>query len=200
MSEQVSEGTDRRGEILDGKATAVAVREGVAQRVTALVEAGVTPGLAVVLVGEDPASQVYVRNKDKAASAAGIAVQTRKLSAETTQDELEAVVSELNEDPDVHGILVQLPLPKGLDEQRIVEAIDPAKDVDGLHPSNVAALVQGAEGLVPCTPAGCVEILDRHGIELEGKQVVVVGRSQRGIRIDVVVVGHLLALELLSVG
>jgi methylenetetrahydrofolate dehydrogenase (NADP+)/methenyltetrahydrofolate cyclohydrolase len=141
-------------------------------------EEGIQPGLAVVLVGEDPASQVYVRNKDKAASAAGIAVQTRKLSDETTQEELEAVVRELNEDAGVHGILVQLPLPDGIDEQRIVEAIDPAKDVDGLHPANVAALVQGAEGLVPCTPAGCIELLDRHEIPLKGKNVVVVGRSQ----------------------
>ncbi|MCH2103022.1 MAG: bifunctional methylenetetrahydrofolate dehydrogenase/methenyltetrahydrofolate cyclohydrolase FolD [Planctomycetes bacterium] len=166
------------GQILDGKATAMVVREGVAARVAALVADGVQPGLAVVLVGEDPASQVYVRNKDKAASAAGIAVQTRKLAAETTQAELEAVVLELNEDAAVHGILVQLPLPKGLDEQRVVEVISPEKDVDGLHPANVAALVQGVEGLLPCTPAGCIELLDRHDIALEGKHVVVIGRSQ----------------------
>jgi len=178
MTEQKKEEADMRGQILDGKATAMAVREGVAERVAVLVEDGVQPGLAVVLVGEDPASQVYVRNKDKAARAAGIGVQTRKLSAETTQEELEAVVQELNDDASVHGILVQLPLPKGLDEQRIVEAIDPAKDVDGLHPVNVAALVQGAEGLVPCTPAGCIEILDRHEVDLKGKNVVVIGRSQ----------------------
>jgi len=178
MTEQNKEEKEMRGQVLDGKATAMSVREGVAERVTALVDDGIQPGLAVVLVGEDPASQIYVRNKDKAASAAGIAVQTRKLSAETTQDELEAVVQELNNDPSVHGILVQLPLPKSLDEQRIVETIDPAKDVDGLHPVNVAALVQGAEGLVPCTPAGCIEILDRHEIDLKGKNVVVIGRSQ----------------------
>lgn len=178
MTDQNKREGDMRGQILDGKATALAVREGVAERVAALVKDGVTPGLAVVLVGEDAASQIYVRNKDKAASAAGISVQTRKLSAETTQQELEAVVQELNDDASVHGILVQLPLPKALDEQRIVEAIDPAKDVDGLHPVNVAALVQGAEGLVPCTPAGCIEILDRHEIELKGKNVVVIGRSQ----------------------
>ena len=178
MTEKKSEESQMSGQILDGKATAMAVREGVAERVSVLVADGAQPGLAVVLVGEDPASQVYVRNKDKAASAAGIAVETRKLSAETSQDELEAVVQELNEDESVHGILVQLPLPKGLDEQRIVEAIDPAKDVDGLHPVNVAALVQGSEGLLPCTPAGCIELLDRHGIELQGKNVVVIGRSQ----------------------
>lgn len=178
MNDRMNEEGEMRGQILDGKATAMLVREGVAERVAILVEDGVQPSLAVVLVGEDPASQVYVRNKDKAASAAGISVQTRKLSDQTTQEELEAVVQELSNDPDVHGILVQLPLPDGLDEQRIVEAIEPAKDVDGLHPVNVAALVQGADGLVPCTPAGCIEILDRHGIELKGKSVVVIGRSQ----------------------
>ena len=178
MTEERNQESEMTGEILDGKATAMAVREGVAARVAALVADGVQPGLAVVLVGEDPASQVYVRNKDKAASAAGITVQTRKLPAETTQAELEAVVLELNEDAAVHGILVQLPLPKGLDEQRVVEAISPEKDVDGLHPANVAALVQGVEGLLPCTPAGCIELLDRHDIALEGKHVVVIGRSQ----------------------
>jgi len=178
MTEERNQESEMSGQILDGKATAMAVREGVAERVSVLVADGVQPGLAVVLVGEDPASQVYVRNKDKAASAAGIGVQTRKLSAETSQEELEAVVQELNEDESVHGILVQLPLPKGLNEQRIVETIDPAKDVDGLHPANVAALVQGAEGLLPCTPAGCIELLDRHEVELQGKNVVVIGRSQ----------------------
>ena len=166
-----------RTKLIDGKATAIAVREDVAARVATLTEKGVTPGLAVVLVGEDPASQVYVRNKDRAASKAGIAVQTRKLTAETSQAELEAVVDELNADPDVHGILVQLPLPKGLDEGAIVRRIDPAKDVDGLHPANVAALVMGEEGLVPCTPAGCIELCDRYGVDLEGKHAVVVGRS-----------------------
>jgi methylenetetrahydrofolate dehydrogenase (NADP+)/methenyltetrahydrofolate cyclohydrolase len=177
MNTERSDGEMERGRVLDGKATALAVREEVAARVEVLVADGVQPGLAVVLVGEDPASQVYVRHKDKAAHAAGIAVQTRRLVGETSQEELEAVVAELNQDETVHGILVQLPLPEGLDEQRIVEAIDPAKDVDGLHPVNVAALVMGTQGLVPCTPAGCIELLDRHGIELKGKNVVVVGRS-----------------------
>lgn len=177
MNTERSDGEMERGRVLDGKATALAVREEVAARVEVLVADGVQPGLAVVLVGEDPASQVYVRHKDKAAHAAGIAVQTRRLVGETSQEELEAVVAELNQDETVHGILVQLPLPEGLDEQRIVEAIDPAKDVDGLHPANVAALVMGTQGLVPCTPAGCIELLDRHGIELKGKNVVVVGRS-----------------------
>jgi len=164
--------------ILDGKATAKAVREDVAARVAALVDKGVRPGLRVVLVGEDPASQVYVRNKDRAATEAGIDVDTVRLPATTSQADLEAVVAGLNADDAVHGILVQLPLPDGLDEQAVVETLDPNKDVDGLHPDNVAALVQGRPGLVPCTPAGCIELLDRDGFDLEGRHVVVVGRSQ----------------------
>lgn len=164
-------------QLLDGKKTAREVRDEVAKRVKVLAEHGVKPGLAVVLVGEDPASQIYVRNKDRAATEAGIAVQTVRLPAETSQADLLAQVDQLNADSAVHGILVQLPLPDGLDEASVVVAIDPAKDVDGLHPENVAALVQGRRGLVPCTPAGCLEILDRHGIELKGQHVVVVGRS-----------------------
>lgn len=163
--------------ILDGKATAQAVREEVARRVAALVERGLRPGLRVVLVGDDPASAVYVRNKDKAATGAGIDVGTIELPADTTQEALLAEIARLNGDPAVHGILVQLPLPKGLDEDAVVQAIDPAKDVDGLHPENVAALVQGRPGLVPCTPAGCIELLGRAGLELEGRHVVIVGRS-----------------------
>jgi methylenetetrahydrofolate dehydrogenase (NADP+) / methenyltetrahydrofolate cyclohydrolase len=163
--------------ILDGKATALAVRETVAARVAHLVEAGVQPGLTVVLVGEDPASQVYVRNKDRAATAAGYKVETVRLPADTAQADLIAYVERLNADDSVHGILVQLPLPKGLDSDTVVRTLDPRKDVDGLHPENVAALVMGTQGLVPCTPAGCIEILDRHDIELEGRHVVVVGRS-----------------------
>ncbi len=164
--------------ILDGKATAKTVREEVAALVAALSARGVRPGLRVVLVGDDPASQVYVRNKDRAATEAGIDVDTVRLPASTTQEELLAVVRGLNEDPAVHGILVQLPLPEGLDEGAVVQALDPRKDVDGLHSENVAALVQGRPGLVPCTPAGCLELLDRAGVELEGRHVVVVGRSQ----------------------
>ena len=163
--------------ILDGKATAKEVRATVAADVSRLVASGVTPGLAVVLVGEDPASQVYVRNKDRAAAEAGIAVRTVKLPAETTQDELLSVVEGLNSDPAIHGILVQLPLPGDLDEDAVVRAISSDKDVDGLHPMNVAALVQGTPGLRPCTPAGCIELLDRAGFQLEGQHVVVVGRS-----------------------
>ena len=163
--------------ILDGKATAKAVRADVAQRVEGLRARGVQPGLTVVLVGEDPASQVYVRNKDRAAEQAGFRVQTIRRPATLEQSELLELVRELNADESVHGMLVQMPLPKGLDAREIVEAIDPRKDVDGLHARNVGALWRGEEGLVPCTPAGCIEILDRHGIELEGRHAVVIGRS-----------------------
>ncbi|MFT4709195.1 MAG: methylenetetrahydrofolate dehydrogenase (NADP+)/methenyltetrahydrofolate cyclohydrolase [Planctomycetota bacterium] len=169
--------TTQTSKLIDGKATALLVREDVATRVASLKAKGVHPGLTVVLVGEDPASQVYVRNKDRAATAAGFVVDTKKMPMTTTQAELLAVVRALNDDPGVHGILVQLPLPKGLNEGQVVRAISPAKDVDGLHPDNVAALVMGEPGLVPCTPAGCIELCDRYGIDLEGKNAVVVGRS-----------------------
>lgn len=162
---------------IDGKGIAREVRVGVAARVAKLKEAGVEPGLTVVLVGDDAASQVYVRNKDRAATEAGFAVNTVRMSLATTQAELEKVVDDLNADESVHGILVQLPLPKGLDADAIVRRLSPAKDVDGLHPDNVAALVTGGRGLFPCTPAGCIELLDRHKIEIEGKNVVVIGRS-----------------------
>ena len=163
--------------ILDGKATAAAVRAEVQAEVARLRGLGLAPGLVVVLVGEDPASQVYVRNKDKAAQEAGFAVRTLRLPASVTQAALEKEVQALNADPAVHGILVQLPLPKGLDAQRIVRLLDPQKDVDGLHPENVAALALGGKGLFPCTPAGCIEVLDRHDLPLEGRNVVVLGRS-----------------------
>jgi len=174
MMELQSE-TDAR--IIDGKATAMKVREEVARRVAALVTRGVRPGLVVVLVGEDPASEVYVRNKDRAASKAGIEARTIKLAADTSEEALLALVAELNADDSVHGVLVQMPLPEHLDAVAIVHAIDPKKDVDGLHPFNVGALWRGEEGLVPCTPAGCVELLDRHDIEIQGARVVIVGRS-----------------------
>ncbi len=163
--------------IIDGKATAALVHAGVREQAEFLAARGARPGLAVVLVGEDPASQVYVRNKDRAAKESGFEVRTLRLPASTTQAELERVVRELNADRSVHGILVQLPLPKGLDAQRIVRALDPAKDVDGLHPENVAALVMGSAGLFPCTPAGCIELCDRYDVALEGRRVVVIGRS-----------------------
>ncbi len=164
-------------QIIDGKATAKALRAEVREHVLRLSERGLQPGLRVVLVGEDPASQVYVRNKDRAAVEAGFDVDTIRLPATTSQEEVLACVRALNEDPKVHGILVQLPLPGDLDGDRTVEALASHKDVDGLHPANVAALWRGEEGLVPCTPAGCIELLDRYGIEISGKRAVVLGRS-----------------------
>jgi methylenetetrahydrofolate dehydrogenase (NADP+)/methenyltetrahydrofolate cyclohydrolase len=164
--------------VLDGKAIAAAVRADVRRGADELLRArGVRPGLVVVLVGEDPASQVYVRNKDKAAQEAGFAVRTERLPATTALVDLLALIDALNRDASIHGILVQLPLPRHLDAHVVVERIDPTKDVDGLHPANVAALALGRPGLRPCTPAGCLEILDRSEVALEGAEVVVVGRS-----------------------
>jgi len=164
--------------IIDGKGTALAVRAEVAARVAELKRLGVEPSLVVVLVGDDPASHVYVRNKDRAATQAGFRVRTIQLPAQTSQAALMAEVEALNADASVHGILVQLPLPAGLDAKAVVQALDPRKDVDGLHPANVAALWGGEPGLVPCTPAGCIELLDRYGVPIEGSQAVVIGRSQ----------------------
>jgi methylenetetrahydrofolate dehydrogenase (NADP+)/methenyltetrahydrofolate cyclohydrolase len=167
----------RSARILDGKATAAIVRDEVAACAAKLAEHGIQPGLAVVLVGDDPASHVYVRNKDRAAKKAGFAVQTLRLAADTTQAELESAVRTLAEDPAVHGILVQLPLPSHLDSSPVIESIPPAKDVDGLTLASVGALALNQPGMRPCTPAGCVELLDRAGIEIEGQHVVIVGRS-----------------------
>lgn len=163
--------------ILDGKKTAASVRSEVARRVAALRARGVAPGLCVVMVGDDPASLVYVRNKDRAAKEAGFEVRTEILPASTRQAELVALIDRLNRDAAVHGILVQLPLPRGLDADAIVRRVLPSKDVDGLHPANVAALWMGEAGLVPCTPSGCIEVLDRHGLDIAGKRAVVIGRS-----------------------
>jgi methylenetetrahydrofolate dehydrogenase (NADP+)/methenyltetrahydrofolate cyclohydrolase len=163
--------------VLDGKATAAVIRSEVRARVDELKARGIAPALAVVLVGDDPASHVYVRNKDKAAQEAGFAVKTIRLPATTAQSDLAGVVQSLNDDGNVHGILVQLPLPAGLDAGAIVERLDPRKDVDGLHPANVAALAMGRAGLRPCTPLGCLELLERNGIGLAGSHAVVLGRS-----------------------
>ena len=163
--------------ILYGKPVADAVKGQLVDRVRACKDAGVHPGLVVVLVGEDPASQVYVRNKGRACEALGILSETIKLPAETTQEELNALVDRLNRDDRFHGILVQMPLPRHLNGNEIIERISPEKDVDGFHPMTVGRLVQGTPTFLPCTPAGVVEMLDYYDIETSGKHVVVVGRS-----------------------
>ena len=163
--------------ILDGKAVAETVKEDVKTRVEALADRGISVGLATVLVGEDPASHVYVRSKRRLAEATGINSFHHELPADTSQADVEQLVADLNADPAVDGILVQLPLPKGLDSDRVTECIDPSKDADGLHPHNLGLLVLGREGLTPCTPTGIMRILEHYGIEVSGKNVVVVGRS-----------------------
>jgi methylenetetrahydrofolate dehydrogenase (NADP+)/methenyltetrahydrofolate cyclohydrolase len=165
-------------ELISGKEMAVSIREEIKERVTGLREDGLTPGLAVVLLGEDPASQVYVRSKNKAATEAGIYSRQITMSEDTSEDELLGVVSGLNADPEIHGILVQLPLPDQIDEANVLSAIDPEKDVDGFHPVNVGRLASGdPDALAPCTPAGVVAMLLRSGNDPAGKHVVVVGRS-----------------------
>ena len=178
------------GEILDGKRVAATVRGEVRERVARLAARGVVPGLATVLVGDDPASQVYVGGKQKACAEVGIQSFGHKLPATTTQAELMALVRRLGDDPAVHGILVQLPLPKGLDPQAVIEAIPPAKDVDGLHPVSQGRLLAGQPGLRPCTPVGVMRLLDETGVRLQGARVAVVGRS--------VLVGKPVALLLLE--
>ena len=163
--------------LLDGNRTAAAIRADVAAEVATLRGAGVTPRLDVVLAGDDPASRVYVGSKAKACGELGISSHTHELPATVGQRELEALVDQLNADREVDGILVQLPLPAGRDSHAVLDRIDPAKDVDGFHPHNVGLLQQGRPGLVPCTPAGVMELLRREGIEVAGRRVVVVGRS-----------------------
>ena len=160
--------------LIDGKAVAATLRASVAKRVA---EAGFTPGLTVVLVGDDPASAVYVRTKDRAAREAGIEARTIRLPVETPQAELLRQIEALNDDPSVDGILVQLPLPKGIDPQAVIAAIDPAKDVDGFHPLNVGALADGRPRLVPCTPLGVMKLLRAMEIATAGARALVLGRS-----------------------
>jgi methylenetetrahydrofolate dehydrogenase (NADP+)/methenyltetrahydrofolate cyclohydrolase len=165
-------------QIIDGKAFAAKVRGQVAEHVTRIKEEnGITPGLAVVLVGEDPASQVYVRSKGKQTVEAGMNSYEHKLDADTSQDDLLKLIADLNADKDVHGILVQLPLPKHLNEDLVINSIAPEKDVDGFHISNVGLLGTGQKSMVPCTPLGCLMMLrDYHG-SLSGMNAVVIGRS-----------------------
>ncbi len=175
--------------ILDGKATAAAMRAELKEQVEALKgKAGRAPGLAVILVGEDPASQVYVRNKEKACIGAGFLSETHRMPASVGQSELEGLIDKLNGREEIDGILLQLPLPKGLDSQRCLERIAPDKDVDGFHPVNMGRLTLGLPGLRPCTPAGVMELLRRYNLSPNGKKAVVVGRSN--------IVGKPLALML----
>jgi len=178
---------------IDGAAVAAKVLVETKQRVDALRQRGIQPGLAVVLVGNDPASRAYVRSKDRKAAELGLHSVKEELPADTTQDQLLALVEKLNADPAIHGILVQSPPPPQIDEAAIVRAIDPRKDVDGFHPVNVAKLaLEDPTGFVPCTPLGCIRLLQESGIETAGKNAVVVGRSM--------IVGKPMALLLMKRG
>lgn len=163
--------------ILDGKAAAAEIRADLKRRVTALRERGVTPGLGTVLVGDDPGSRSYVAGKHRDCAEVGIASIRRDLPETASQDDVEAVVRELNADPTCTGYLVQLPLPRGLDEGAVLELMDPNKDADGLHPTNLGRLVLGLAGPLPCTPRGIVTLLRRHDVPLAGAEVVVIGRG-----------------------
>ena len=168
-------------QILDGKAASAAIKTELAERVAALKERGVTPGIATVLVGADPASQLYVGMKHRQSEAIGMNSIQRELPADATQAEVEALIDELNADPACHGYIVQLPLPKHLDTDAVLERIDPAKDADGLHPTNLGRLVLNVNAPIhtplPCTPRGVIELLLRNDYDLNGKHVVVVGRG-----------------------
>lgn len=163
--------------IIDGKQIAKEVRAEIAAECTELKKKGIVPGLAVVIVGTDPASQVYVRNKKKACEEVGFHSEVFELPEETTEEELLALVKKLNEDVNIHGILVQLPLPEHLDDEVIIANIDPKKDVDAFHPSNVGKIMIGNYDFLPCTPAGVMVLLEKSGIDVSGKECVVVGRS-----------------------
>lgn len=163
--------------LIDGKAVSAAVRERVKTQAAELTAKGVQPGLAVIIVGDDPASHVYVNNKKKACAETGIYSEEHALPADTTQDELLALVKSLNGRSDINGILCQLPLPKHLDEKAVIEAIDPHKDVDAFHPSNVGRIMIGDYHFLPCTPAGVMELLASANVEICGKNCVIIGRS-----------------------
>ncbi|MEP3475656.1 MAG: bifunctional methylenetetrahydrofolate dehydrogenase/methenyltetrahydrofolate cyclohydrolase FolD [Hyphomicrobiales bacterium] len=165
-------------QIIDGKLTAKALRASIADEVAKIKETvGVTPGLAVVLVGADPASEVYVKNKAKQTVEVGMASFEHRLPAETAEDDLLQLIEQLNNDDTVHGILVQLPVPDHIDERKVISAIDPAKDVDGFHPINAGRLATGQKALVPCTPVGCVILAKQAQADLTGLNAVVIGRS-----------------------
>jgi methylenetetrahydrofolate dehydrogenase (NADP+) / methenyltetrahydrofolate cyclohydrolase len=176
--------------IIDGKAIAQEVRAEWKLRADALKARGITPGLAVIIVGEDPASKVYVANKVKACAELGLHSEHIVMPADTPEATLLAKIAELNNDPKIHGILVQLPVPKHIDSDKVLNAINPEKDVDGFHPVNVGALATGNMRFAPCTPYGCMKLLEKAGVSIEGKHAVVVGRSN--------IVGKPMALLLLQ--
>lgn len=176
--------------LIDGRSVAKAYKERIAQRAQEMIAGGVTPHLAVVLVGENPASQVYVRNKENACLKAGMRSTVIRLAQDCTQQTLEETVVALNEDPSVHGVLVQLPLPGHLDEAAVLRLIDPDKDVDGFHAMNSGRLMNGQPGFVPCTPLGVMELLRAYDIPVAGKHAVVIGRSN--------IVGKPMAMLLLA--
>jgi methylenetetrahydrofolate dehydrogenase (NADP+) / methenyltetrahydrofolate cyclohydrolase len=176
--------------LLDGKSLAAAMRADLQHKVAALVQRGVRPGLAVILAGDDAASRVYVRNKTLAAEQVGVASSVTELPGSVTQAQLMERISALNADPSIHSILVQLPLPKHIDSAQVLEAIDPAKDVDGFHEANLGALMAGRPRAVPCTPAGVMRLIEHAGVPLAGRRAVVIGRSN--------IVGKPLALLLLQ--
>jgi methylenetetrahydrofolate dehydrogenase (NADP+)/methenyltetrahydrofolate cyclohydrolase len=182
--------TPAPGQLIDGNALSQQLRGEVARRAAALKARGITPGLAVVLVGENPASQVYVRNKVKACADAGLHSVLEKYPATLSEADLLARIAALNKDPAIHGILVQLPLPAHIDSHKVIEAISPAKDVDGFHVASAGALMVGQPGFWPCTPYGCMKMLESIGYDLKGKHAVVIGRSN--------IVGKPMALMLLQ--
>ncbi|MFC0231675.1 bifunctional methylenetetrahydrofolate dehydrogenase/methenyltetrahydrofolate cyclohydrolase FolD [Bhargavaea ullalensis] len=165
------------GKIIDGREISRQIKEEVKQEVERLKSEGCTPGLAVILVGDDPASASYVGSKERTVQALGMHSEVIRMESSTSEGELLGEISRLNDDPAIHGILVQLPLPAQIDEQRIISAITPEKDVDGFHPVNAGKLMAGLDGFVPCTPLGIMVLLERSGVDLKGKHAVVVGRS-----------------------
>jgi len=182
--------TQTTGRLIDGNALSKQLRAEVAQRAAALKARGITPGLAVILVGDNPASQVYVRNKVKACEDSGLHSVLEKYEATMTEAQLLARIDALNSDPSIHGILVQLPLPAHIDAHKVIEAISPAKDVDGFHVASAGALMVGQPGFWPCTPYGCMKMLESINYDLKGKHAVVIGRSN--------IVGKPMALMLLG--
>ena len=164
--------------IIDGKKTSADIKAEIAAETAEFIkESGVTPGLAVVIVGNDPASEVYVRNKCKACEAVGFHSEKYEMSGDSTEEELMALIDKLNDDKNIHGILVQLPLPKHMDVEKVLLRIKPEKDVDAFHPYNTGKIMQGKYDFLPCTPAGVMELLARYNVEIKGKDCVVVGRS-----------------------